>query len=36
MALEHIDILMHNKGHYWIVEGDITANALTALTIPFF
>ena len=24
MALEHIDILMHNKGHYWIVEGDIS------------
>ena len=24
MALEHIDILMHNKGHYWVVEGDIS------------
>lgn len=24
MPLEHIDILMHNKGHYWIVEGDIS------------
>ena len=24
MALEHIDILMHNNGHYWIVEGDIS------------
>ena len=24
MALEHIDVLMHNKGHYWVVEGDIS------------
>ena len=24
MALEHIDIIMHNTGHYWIVEGDIS------------
>ncbi len=24
MALERIDIIMHNTGHYWIVEGDIS------------
>ena len=24
MALERIDIIMHNSGHYWIVEGDIS------------
>ena len=24
MALEHIDILMHNQGYYWVVEGDIS------------
>ena len=24
MALERIDVIMHNTGHYWIVEGDIS------------
>lgn len=24
MALERIDIIMHNSGYYWIVEGDIS------------
>ena len=24
MTLERIDIIMHNTGHYWIVEGDIS------------
>ena len=24
MALERIDIIMHNTGHYWVVEGDIS------------
>ena len=24
MALERVDIIMHNTGNYWIVEGDIS------------
>ena len=24
MALERIDIIMHNTGHYWVIEGDIS------------